>query len=60
MISTYYITNQETILQELAHRFPSHTMALMSGKVIYESGEDRKPEWTAAKASYNEEGKVGV
>lgn len=35
-------------------------MASSSGDVIYQTGEDRRPEWTGATAGYNEAGKVGV
>ena len=35
-------------------------MASSSGNTIYESGEDRRPEWTGATAGYNEAGEVGV
>ena len=32
------------------------TMASNYSTVIYESGEDRKPDWKEAAAAYNEEG----
>ena len=34
-------------------------MASNCGNVIYESGEDRKPDWKDATAAYNDEGTVG-
>lgn len=30
----------------------------MASNVIYDSGEDRKPDWKEAPAAYNEEGSI--